>query len=62
MIKSIQTVDDFLQNVQAETRVAELMLRGEIVSDVRELANEFDPDIVRNCEYDLARSCISVCA
>ena len=46
MIKSVQSVDEFLQNVQAETRVAELMLRGEITSNVRELANEFDREIV----------------
>ncbi len=51
MIKSVQAVDEFLQNVQAETRVAELMLRGEITTHVRELANEFDREIGNKTFY-----------
>lgn len=46
--KSINNINKFLQNIQAETRVAELMLRGEIPTNVRALAMEFEKEIVMN--------------
>jgi len=49
--KSITNINKFLQNIQAETRVAELMLRGEIPTNVRALAMEFEKEIVRNPNF-----------